>query len=209
MDMQNKKKQPKEEEISKEDFETFLNDKIEEYFENKNVDAIVNDITQKNCDKYNLDMISFSINKSLEMKENENILISNFLVALLKNKVVLPAALISAYQKVLDELQDLIIDVPKADQFLIEMISSTYLAGLDLGFLNTVLPSWVNPGGKVSPAEFLASILKSISNKSSNASANEAFAKSKLKFNALLPKSTNLKDFLSKRGLEWLTISKN
>jgi len=61
-----------------EDFENFLNDKIEEYFETKNVDAIVNDITQKNCDKYNLQMINFAINKSLEMKENENLLITNF-----------------------------------------------------------------------------------------------------------------------------------
>jgi len=114
--------------------------------------------------------------------------------------------MITGYNKVLDELQDLIIDVPKADLFLIEMISSTCLAGVDINFLQHVFPSWLNQGGKVSPADFLASLLKAIASKSSTTVANEVYAKSKLKFNAVLPKSANAKEFLSKRGLEWLKI---
>jgi len=190
-----------------EDLERKTDMLLEEYLSCADVLEAITCVRELNAPEYHSNIVSQSVIKCLEKKDNDRELISKLFSAFHKDKLFLTDTFVKGFHSVLEVIEDLAIDIPQAPMFVGAFVASAILDGLiPLSFLDSALNHLVDSIGKdTQAADIVCEIFCAISEASSDAHFRELFAKSKLDFSKFFPvdKRTeeNLVKFLDQKNL--------
>jgi len=147
--------------------------------------------------------VVIAINRCVEMKDVERNLVSQLLVNLHSESIVKADNFLEGLESVFETIEDLLVDIPRALEYIAHIIVGLLNSGAPPTFLQSLtLGSLKKSSAKL--IELIAHILVNIRSTKGDAQLVDLFQKSKLNLLSLLKSDQQITQFLKTHGLQSL-----